>query len=85
LKFRPKVEKEACGWRFRPFKMHGKVVTAELEEYIDVVPPERMPEHHVTAPVIRPDSEVSIALERTGCYGICSAYTVTVPTDVNRA
>lgn len=81
LKFWPEVENEVRGWKFLPFKRHGKAVTAEVEEYIDLVPPGRLPAKHVVPPVIRPDSVVKITLERTPCYGTCPGYTVTVATD----
>ena len=55
-------------------------VTVEVEEYIDLVPPERLPKRHVTAPAIRPDSKVTVTLERTGCFGSCPSYTVAVST-----
>ncbi len=81
LKFWLQVQREIRLWKFVPFKKHGKAVMAEVEEYVDLVPPERMPQHHVTAPVIRPDSYVRITLQRTACYGACPAYTVSVATD----
>jgi hypothetical protein len=81
LKFWHEVKDEVRGWKFLPFKPHGKAVTVEVEEYIDLVPPERLPTKHVVPPVIRPDSIVKIMLERTPCYGTCPSYTVTVATD----
>jgi len=81
LKFWPQLQREIRLWKFIPFKRHGKAVMAEVEEYVDLVPLGRMPEHHVSGPVIRPDSQVRITLERTGCYGSCPAYVVTVATD----
>jgi hypothetical protein len=81
LKLWPQLQREIRLWRFVPFKKNGKAVMAEVEEYLDLVPPERRPQHHVTAPVIRPDSYVRITLQRTGCYGSCPAYTVSVATD----
>src|SRR5437660_2815246 len=81
LKFWPQIEEEVRNWKFAPFEKGGKPVSAQLEEYIDLVPPERMPKKHVAAPVVKPDSVVEITLERTGCYGSCPGYTVTVGTD----
>lgn len=60
---------------------HGKAVSAEVEEYIDLVPPERLPANHIAAPIIRPDSKITITLERGGCYGTCPVYTVAVSPD----
>jgi hypothetical protein len=76
----PKVKEEVLGWKFAPFEVEGKPVTAKVEEYVDLVPPERLPTAHVTPPELRPDSKVSITLRRTVCYGRCPAYAVTVST-----
>jgi ankyrin repeat protein len=81
LEIWPQLEGEVRSWKFEPFEKDGKPVTAEVEEYVDLVPPERLPTKHVIAPAIRPNSSVKITLERTGCYGTCPAYTVTVSTD----
>src|SRR5437764_1487845 len=59
----------------------GNPVTAEVEEYLDLVPPERFPKKHVPPPTVRPDSRVLISLTRSGCYGSCPSYTVTVGTE----
>jgi hypothetical protein len=81
LKFWPQLRTEVNQWKFTPFEKHGKAVQAEVEEYIDLVPPERLPENHAAAPTLRPDSKVTITLERSGCYGTCPSYTVTLSTD----
>jgi ankyrin repeat protein len=81
LKFWPQLQGEVRQWKFTPFEMNGKAVTAEVEEYIDLVPPERLPKNHVAAPALRPNSRVTITLQRTGCFGSCPSYTVTVSTD----
>lgn len=76
----PQVEPEVDAWKFTPFEKDGKAVTAEVEEYVDLVPPERLPKKHVKSPEIRPNSTVSITLERSGCLGSCPSYKVTVAT-----
>jgi len=81
LKFWPQLQDEVRLWKFTPFERDGKAVTAEIEEYIDLVPPERLPKHHVAAPVVRPNSKVAITLARTGCFGTCPSYSVTVSTE----
>jgi ankyrin repeat protein len=81
LQFWPQLQDEVRHWKFTPFEESGKAVTAEIEEYIDLVPPERPPKSHVAAPALRPDSKVTITLQRTGCFGSCPLYTVTVSTD----
>jgi hypothetical protein len=81
MEFWPELRGEVNAWKFTPFERGGKAVTAEVEEYIDLVPPERLPARQVAAPVVRSDSKVAITLERTGCFGSCPGYTVTVATD----
>jgi ankyrin repeat protein len=81
LRFWPQLQSEVRQWKFVPFEINGMPVTAELEEYIDLVPPERLPRTHVNAPVLRSDSRIVISLERTGCLGSCPSYTVIVSTD----
>jgi len=91
------LQKEVGQWKFAPFEENGKAVTAQVVEYIELVPAERLPKKHVAAPVLRPDSKITIALQRTGlgegalrqrpttlisnCPGSCPSYTVTVSTD----
>jgi ankyrin repeat protein len=81
LKFWPQIQGQMRRWKFVPFEVNGKAVTAQVEEYIELVPQGRLPKHHVAAPVLRPNSQVAITLERTGCLGICPDYTATVSTD----
>src|SRR5713226_416401 len=81
LKLWPQLQGEVRQWKFKTSEENGKAITAEVEEYIDLVPQERLPKNHVAAPVLRRDSKVAITLERSGCFGTCPAYTVTVSTD----
>jgi hypothetical protein len=81
LKFWPQVEPEVRQWKFIPFEMNDKAVTAEVEESVSLIPPQRFPKIHVPAPTLRPDSKVTITLERSGCYGTCPEYSVEVTTD----
>jgi ankyrin repeat protein len=81
LKFWPKLEGEVRQWKFLPFEENGRAVTARVEEYVDLVPPESLPARHVAPPALRPDSEVLITLQRSGCYGSCRGYQVTLGTE----
>jgi hypothetical protein len=76
----PMVKAEVLSWKFDPFLVDGKPVTAKVEEYVDLVPPERLPTTHVNPPVLRPNSRVTISLERSVCFGPCPAYSVSVST-----
>ena len=80
LKFWPALQGEVEQWHFEPFASDGHPVEAQVEEYIDLVPPERLPAKHVQPPAIRPDSKVTITLERSGCMGSCPAYSVALST-----
>lgn len=80
LKYWPQLQGEVRAWKFFPFKKHGKPVIAQAEEYIDLVPPERLPKVHVAAPTVRPDSKITIVLKRGACYGTCPSYDVVVST-----
>lgn len=80
LKLWPALRSEVLGWKFIPFEVDGRPVTATVEEYIDLVPPERFPSIHVHAPAVRPDSNVEITLTRSMCYGRCPVYKVSVST-----
>ena len=81
MKFWPQLEKEVLQWKFTPFEKNGEPNTAEIEEYIDLVPPERLPTKHVAPPLIRSNSQVTVTLLRTGCFGSCPSYTVTISTN----
>ena len=81
LKFWPQLESEVRRWKFTPFEQNGIPVTAEVEEYIDLVPPERLPNVHIDPPPLQRNSRVSISLHRSGCFGTCPSYTVSASTD----
>jgi ankyrin repeat protein len=78
MKLWPSLQTEVAQWKFRPFEEAGKPVAAEVEEYIDLVTPELLPTKHVLPPALRADSDIEITLERTGCYGSCPGYKVTL-------
>jgi ankyrin repeat protein len=81
LKLWPRLQNEVQQWKFRPFEENGAAITAKIEEYIDLVPPERFPKIHKPAPAIRQDSKITIGLKRWGCYGSCPVYKVTITLD----
>ena len=80
MNFWPEVKGQVMQWTFTPFEKDGKPTAAKVEEYVDLVPPERMPKVHVPAPPVRKNSNVVITLTRTGCFGSCPSYTVRVST-----
>ena len=80
LKFWPALRPEVLAWKYTPFEVDGRPVTASVEEYVDLVPPEQFPSVHVAAPAVRPDSRVDITLSRSMCFGNCPVYKVSVST-----
>jgi hypothetical protein len=80
LQFWPQIKNQVLEWKFTPFDVNGKPANVQVEEFVNLVPPERFPTRHITPPTQRPDSRISITLERTGCFGSCPAYTVTLST-----
>jgi ankyrin repeat protein len=82
LKYWPRVEAEVSQWKFTPFIKGGKAVTAEVEESIILIPPERLPKTRVAPPPIMKDSKVAIVLQQWTCDGIiCALHAVSVSTD----
>ncbi len=80
LSFWPQVQDEVRAWKFKPFEVDGKAVTAEIEEDIGSIPVERLPTIHVTPPAVQPNSSVVISLTTWGCIIACPIYTVTLST-----
>jgi hypothetical protein len=76
MKFWPQLEGEVFQWKFTPFQQNGIPVAATVQEYINLVPPEHLPTTHIPAPALHPNSKVTITLERSGCFGTCSSYSV---------
>lgn len=74
----PELQSEIYQWKFTPFEKDGHSIAATVEEYIDLVPPERLPKHHVAPPALKPDSKIEIKLSRSGCMGSCPSYEVTL-------
>ena len=73
----PMAQATVYGWKYRPFLRDGHAVTAVVQSGISLVPLETSPKA-VAKPVLRPESQIKVSLQRTACYGSCPAYTVTV-------
>ena len=78
MKYWPRLESEVRHWKFKPFEADGRAVEAELNDYINIVPAEKLPKVHVKPPALLPDSKIQITLERTACMGSCPAYKVEI-------
>jgi hypothetical protein len=80
-RFWPQVEGVVSQWKFTPFTKGGKAVTAEVDESIVLVPPERLPKIHVAPPPIKKDSKVAITLQRQWWDGTCDFHTAKLSPD----
>lgn len=78
----PALRELAATWRFRPFTRDGRPVPARAPASVAVLPPERLPTVHVPFPAV-PAEQVEIELSRSGCFGTCPSYAVTVRGDGN--
>lgn len=67
-------------WRFTPFARDGHPVRARSTVSVGFLPAERLPTRHVAFPDAGRE-DVTITLERTGCFGSCPGYTVTLKGD----
>jgi len=68
------VLSRVASWHYAPFIVDGRPVVSLVKESIrEQIAPER----HLPLPNV-PMSQVAITLERTGCYGTCPAYWVTL-------
>jgi len=74
--YRAQAETTVRGLRFRPFQRDGRAVTVQFEQWVTrrvedyTGPADRS---FPAAAGVKPQ-DVSIALQRTGCYGSCPAY-----------
>jgi hypothetical protein len=64
-------------WRYVPFTPDGHAIAAIISEYVKE---RELPERHVPLPDA-PLNQVTISLERQGCFGSCPGYKVTVRGD----
>jgi len=74
--FREKAVEIEKRQRFKPFERNGAAVQATFEDYVFVVPPEQWATPRVPFPPIQDWNTLRIKLTRTGCYGVCPAYSV---------
>jgi len=63
---------------FRPFLHNGVPVTAKIEDFVSVAPPEAWLPKPVPFPAAIDLATVSMSLSRTGCFGTCPAYKVSI-------
>ena len=71
------LRRQAATWRYKPFLSNGKPVSTMVEDYASVDATASEPRAMPVGPLF--SSEVS--LKRTGCFGRCPNYTVTLHGD----
>ncbi|MGF6228150.1 ankyrin repeat protein [Inquilinus ginsengisoli] len=77
----PAAEAVVRTWRYRPFFLDDKPVSASFSVDLRVYPPERRRAGAAAFPEVTDWSSVRIRLERDGCFGQCPSYTVEISGD----
>lgn len=79
-RWRRAAETQARSWTYRRFLVDGKAVTVSYSDSIAVLPEEDLPKVHQPFPATDPVMAV-ITLRRTGCFGTCPDYALTISGD----
>lgn len=74
---RRQLLRDMTTWQYRPFVRDGRPASAVIEE---TVTEELMPRSHRDMPTV-PLDQVTLSLERTGCFGTCPGYIVRIHGD----
>lgn len=81
IDFREAAVAEAKTWTYQPFERNGKAVPARFNDYVRLLPPEKLPEIHVTFPEIQDWNSLRMTLRRSACFGSCPIYSVEISGD----
>jgi uncharacterized protein DUF6438 len=65
-------------WQYLPFQRKGASIYATFTELVFIVPPEKRPDEHASFPDIKDWGSLRIPLRRTGCFGSCPSYRLTI-------
>lgn len=60
--------------QYRPFLVNGVAVEVEVDEFVRILPIEKLPQRHVPFPQVDALKSVSFSLERGPCFGNCPSY-----------
>jgi hypothetical protein len=71
----------AKAWKYQPFERDGQPQTVQFIDTVSIPRPERRSASPVPFPEIRDWNSLIITLDRTGCFGSCSAYHVEIHGD----
>ena len=77
----PPIEQAAKRIHYRPFTKNGAPADAWVQESLEVWSAEEAPDQLAPFPQVSDMSQVSITLRRSGCYGSCPSYSVTIHGD----
>jgi hypothetical protein len=75
------IREAARSLRYIPFTRNGIPVEAWVQDTFKVLPDKLLPQHAIPFPQIADPTRVSIQLSRSGCYGWCPYYFVTIRGD----
>lgn len=67
--------------QYRPFLRDGTPVEVQVDEYVRILPPEKIPAVHVPFPPVEDLKSVDIWLKREPCFGACPVYDVHIGGD----
>jgi ankyrin repeat protein len=79
--YRAAAVEEAKRWKYVPFEKDGVAVKAGFEDYVRILPAERLPTKQQAFPTLNGTKGVVMALSRSRCYGTCPAYRVEIHGD----
>lgn len=74
----PSVLPLVTALRFKPFLRDGKPVVVAADVSVPILPPEKKVQRHIPFPVIRDRKLLKMMLTRSGCFGTCPQYSISV-------
>jgi len=77
----PEMEEAARNILYAPFTRDGTATDAWVQEEIPLLPKEQKPKREIPFPPTTNPTAVTIELSRTGCFGTCPSYMVTIRGD----
>jgi hypothetical protein len=75
------VQRAAFAIRYVPFMQNGSPVEARVQEVFTLISAEEIPARVVPFPSDADPSRISVQLSRSGCFGSCPSYTVSIGGD----
>ena len=75
---REQAEAAEKSQRFRPFRQYRHPLPAVFEDNLWIVPPIEWADTHTPFSEISNRNSLRMAIERTGCYGMCPSYSLEV-------